>query len=134
MAARSDRKDIDMTQYLLSVWHGPEGPEAMAGLTEADWSAVVAQVDAFNQQLQAAGKWVFAGGLEPRDTATCVDDVGGGNVVTDGPFIESKENLGGFWIIDADDLDEALEWARQGSRACRNKIEVRPFQAGQPGE
>ena len=114
-----------MTQYLLSV-HGthdspPPEPEAMAGMFAA--------VEAFNEKLRGAGAWVFAGGLEPPETATVVRIEGDAPVLTDGPFAESKEHIGGFWIIEAPDLDAALAWADQGARACQNPVEVRPFQA-----
>ncbi len=79
--------------------------------------------------VREAGKWVFAGGLEPIEATTGVDGRGESPVITDGPFSESKEYLGGFWIIEAADLDEALDWAARGSKACRAKVEVRPFDA-----
>ena len=79
--------------------------------------------------MRAAGAWVFAGGLMPIDATTCVDNTKGQNLVTDGPFAESKEYLGGFWVIEAPDLDAALKWAAEGSKACGGKVEVRPFQA-----
>jgi hypothetical protein len=112
-----------MTQYLLSV-HGthdapPPDPEAMAG--------VFAEV--FNEEVRRAGAWVFAGGLEAPDTATVVRIEGGAAVLTDGPFAESKEHIGGFWVIEAADLDAALVWADKGARACQNPVEVRPFQS-----
>ena len=89
-----------------------------------------ADVDAFNQELMADGSWVFAGGLtEPPSTATVVDATEGEPVVTDGPFAETKEQLGGFWVVEAADLDAALEIARRGSAACRQPVEVRPFQS-----
>lgn len=114
-----------MTQYLLAV-HTVEGdpvpsPEQM--------QKIYAQVDAFNKEVQAAGVWVFAGGLHPPTSATVVRAGAGGSVVTtDGPFAETKEQLGGFWVIDAPDLDAALEWAAKGSAACEGAVEVRPFQ------
>ncbi len=114
-----------MTKYLLSV-HGVEGqappaPEVM--------QQMFAQVEALNNTLQAAGAWVFGGGLELPDTATVVRTDGGQRVLTDGPFSEAKEQIGGFWIIEAADLDAALDWADQASRACMGPVEVRPFQA-----
>ncbi|MGH9235860.1 MAG: YciI family protein [Acidimicrobiales bacterium] len=113
-----------MTQYLLSV-HMVEGEEPPA-------PDVVQQmykdVDAFNAEVQAAGAWVFAGGLHPADTATVVRVEDGEVVTTDGPFTESKEQIGGFWVIEAADLDAALAWAAKGAAACRNAVEVRPFQ------
>jgi hypothetical protein len=85
-------------------------------------------VDAFNTELQAAGAWVFGGGLHPPATATVVRSQGGQVVTTDGPFAETKEQLGGFWVIRAADLDAALAWAAKGSEACQQPVEVRPFQ------
>ena len=85
-------------------------------------------VDDFNRELQESGAWVFAGGLLPPDTATVVRAQGGKVVTTDGPFAETKEQLGGFWVIQAPDLDVALEIAARGSQACGNPVEVRPFQ------
>jgi hypothetical protein len=113
-----------MKQYLLAV-HMIEGePEP----SEAEMQASYAAVDAFNQEVMAAGQWVFAGGLLPPDTATVVRAQGGQVVTTDGPFAESKEQIGGFWVIKAADLDVALEIAARGSAACRRPVEVRPFQ------
>ena len=86
-----------------------------------------AAIDVFNDRLQAEGHWVFAGGLGGPDTATVVDNRGAEALVTDGPFLESKEFLIGFWIIEADDLDVALALATEGSKACNRKVEVRPF-------
>jgi hypothetical protein len=89
----------------------------------------IAQVDAFNEDLRASGAWVFAGGLQAPDIATVVRvDDGGDVILTDGPFAETKEYLGGFWIITAADLDAALDWAAKGSAACMGPVEVRPFQ------
>ena len=114
-----------MTQYLLSV-HGTAGEEAP---DDASMQRAYAAVDTFNQKLQASGVWVFAGGLMPIESATTVDATGSEVVVLDGPFAESKEFLGGFWVIEAPDLDAALAWATEGSAACGGKVEVRPFQA-----
>jgi hypothetical protein len=91
-------------------------------------------VDALNAKMQATGAWVFGGGLHPADTATVVKVEGGDVITTDGPFAEAKEQLGGFWVIAAKDLDEALDWARQATIACRGAVEVRPFQDGTEGE
>jgi hypothetical protein len=113
-----------MKQYLLSVHmvegEEPPAPEVMQQAYE--------RVDAFNQQLQAEGAWVFAGGLHPPTTATVVQDRDGDILTTDGPFAETKEQLGGFWVISVDDLDAALAWAAQATRACGGPVEVRPFQ------
>jgi hypothetical protein len=105
-------------QYLISVIHD------QAGLATPEEDAAI---DVFNERLQAEGHWVFAGGLASPNTATVIDNRGGDPVFTDGPFLESKEYLGGFWIIEAPDLDVALELATEGSKACNRKIEVRPF-------
>ena len=118
-----------MTQYLLSVWDthnedSPYGPYA----DEAEMQAAFEATGKFNEELQARGKWVFAGGLHAPSTATVVDATGGEVVTTDGPYSESKELIGGFWVVEADDLDEAMALAAEGSRACRNPVEVRPFQ------
>jgi hypothetical protein len=114
-----------MTQYLLSV-HMSEGDE-MPPPEELD--KMYKAVDDFNEKVRAAGAWVFAGGLEPIEAATTVDGTQSEPIVTDGPFAESKEYLGGFWVIEAPDLDAALTWAKEGSAACQGKVEVRPFQA-----
>ncbi|MEU0089864.1 YciI family protein [Kribbella sp. NPDC006257] len=86
-----------------------------------------AAIDVFNDHLQAEGYWVFAGGLGTTDAATTIDNRGDQAVVTDGPFLESKEYLAGFWIIEAPDLDVVLKLAAEGSKACHRKVEVRPF-------
>jgi len=113
-----------MTQYLLSV-HMVEGeplpePDVMARMYK--------DVDTFNEEVKAAGAWVFAGGLHPSDTATTVRVTNGEVLTTDGPFAETKEQLGGFWVIEAPDLDAALAWAAKGAAACQGPVEVRPFQ------
>ena len=86
-----------------------------------------AAIDVFNDRLKAEGHWVFAGGLAAPSTATVIDNRGGEAMFSDGPFLESKEYLVGFWIMEAADLDVALKLAAEGSRACNRKIEVRPF-------
>lgn len=103
-----------MKQYLLSV-HLVEGAPQPA---EADLNAAYADVDKFNAELQSAGAWVFAGGLHPPSTATVVRGQGGQVITTDGPFAETKEQLGGLWVIQAPDLDAALAW-RTGNQAER---------------
>jgi hypothetical protein len=113
-----------MTQYLLSVWSEPGAPQ----LTEEETQASYRDVDDFNDKLRAHGRWVFAGGLHPAETATVVRVRDGETLTTDGPFAETKEQLGGFWVIEAPDLDTALALAAEGSLACRNPVEVRPFQ------
>jgi ketosteroid isomerase-like protein len=87
----------------------------------------MAAIDAFNDRLAAEGHWVFAGGLAAPGTATVIDNRGGEALFTDGPFVESKEYLGGLWIIEAADLDVVLKLAAEGSKACNRKVEVRPF-------
>ncbi|MDQ6895048.1 MAG: YciI family protein [Actinomycetota bacterium] len=113
-----------MTQYLLSVW----SREGETPLTDEEIQQSYADTGAFNEQVRKEGAWVFAGGLHPPCTATVVDGRGEEPVTTDGPFAESKEQLGGFWVVDVPDLDAALDLARRGSAACRNPVEVRPFQ------
>lgn len=105
-------------QYLFSVIH--DGPEPG---TADEMTAI----DAFNERLQAGGHRVFAGGLAAPSTATVIDNRAQEAVITDGPFLESKEYLAGFWIIEAPDLDVALSLATEASTACHRKIEVRPF-------
>ena len=105
-------------QYLMSVLDDGTGPD-----TEVEDAAI----DVFNDRLQTEGYWVFAGGLGGPDAATLIDNRGEQAIVTDGPFLESKEYLAGFWIIEAADLDVALKLATEGSRACNRKVEVRPF-------
>jgi len=113
-----------MKQYLLAV-HMVEGEPIPS---EAEMQRAYKAVDAVNAEIKAAGAWVFAGGLHPPTTATVVRAQGGQVVTTDGPFAETKEQLGGFWVIRAADLDAALEWAAKGSAACGGPVEVRPFQ------
>src|SRR6201987_4952193 len=115
-----------MKQYLLAV-HSVEGEPAPA---EAEMQQAYKAVDAFNQELMASGAWVFAGGLLPPDTATVVRAQGGKVVTTDGPFAESKEQIGGFWVVKAADLDAALEIATRGSEAGGRPGEVRPVPGG----
>ena len=105
-------------KYLVSVIDDGTG---LATPTEE------ADIDAFNDRLQAEGYWMFAGGLGSPDPATVIDNRSGEPVVTDGPFVESKEYLAGFWILEAPDLDVVLKLAADGSKACNRKIEVRPF-------
>jgi hypothetical protein len=110
--------------YMLSVHHSPDAPPPPAD----EMQKVFEQVDAFNAEVQASGAWVFGGGLLPPEVATVVDARGADVVLTDGPFAETKEYLGGFWIIEAADLDAALAVAKKGSAACVGPVEVRPFQ------
>ena len=114
-----------MTQYLISVWHDEEYE---VDFDSDDAQRQMAQVGRFNSDLETAGAWVFAGGLQPATSATVLrvhdDEVS----MTDGPYAESKEQMGGFWIIEAADLDIALDWARRGAAACEGPVEVRPLQ------
>jgi hypothetical protein len=113
-----------MTQYLLSV-HYVEGEEPPADDVIQE---MYADVDKVNTRMQEEGVWVFAGGLHPPDTATVVRSEDGEIITTDGPFAEAKEQIGGFWVIEAPDLDAALDWAAKATVACRGPVEVRPFQ------
>jgi hypothetical protein len=113
-----------MTQYLLSVHMVDGEPEPAPDEIEKAY----ADVDTFNTKLQDQGAWVFAGGLHPADTATVVRVEDGEVLMTDGPFPEAKEQLGGFWVIEAADLDAALALAAEASTACQAPVEVRPFQ------
>jgi len=95
--------------------------------TDSATPSEMADIDVFNDRLQTEGHWVFAGGLAAPDTATVIDNRNGEAVLTDGPFVESKEHLAGFWIIEAPELDTALKLAAEGSKACNRRVEVRPF-------
>ena len=116
-----------MARYLMSVFGPAEYTEYGNYPDEEAMKQAFADTEAFNQRLQKDGYWVFADGLAPATTATVVDGQGAEPVITDGPYLESKEYLGGFWIIEAPDLDVALRLAAEGSKACRGKVEVRPF-------
>ncbi|HEX5405902.1 MAG TPA: YciI family protein [Pseudonocardiaceae bacterium] len=111
-----------MKQYLLSVYQ-PDGPipapEVLATISR--------DLDALNREMRAAGVWVFSGGLHPADSATVLRPQDGELLITDGPFTEGKEHLGGFTVITAPDLDAALAWGRELSAATTLPIEVRPF-------
>jgi len=116
-----------MTQYLLSVWHDRDATPEDIYPDPAEREQSYADTGVFNEELRTSGHWVFAGGLHSPSTATVVDGTGDEPVVTDGPYSESKEQIGGFWVVEAPDLDAALELAARGSKACRGKVEVRPF-------
>jgi hypothetical protein len=113
-----------MKEYMLAVHdvadQAPPPPEAV--------EQAYRDVEAVNVQLREAGAWVFAGGLHPASTATVVRVRDGEVITTDGPFAETKEQLGGFWVIKAADLDAALAWSAKAAAACRAPVEVRPFQ------
>lgn len=116
-----------MAHYLLSVPGPAELGEFGAYATREEMEQAYADTGAFNDRLREEGYWVFGGGLESATSATVVDGRGGQPMLTDGPYLESKEHLGGFWIVDVPDLDVALRLAAEGSRACRGTVEVRPF-------
>ena len=118
-----------MTQYLLAV----HGGEESTYVDDAQMQQAFQQVEAFNADLQARGAWVFAGGLQPASTATVVTVKNGETIMTDGPYVESKEHIGGFWVVELPDLDAALEVAARASVACMGAVEVRPVQ-GDPGQ
>ena len=115
-----------MPQYLMSVWHDDE--------YEVDFSSDEAQrrvalVSALNDDLQRTGVWVFGAGLQPKSSATVIELTAAGELsMTDGPYAESKEQMGGFYVIDVPDLDAALEWTRKAAAACGGPIELRPMQ------
>ena len=111
-----------MKMYLLSVIQ-PDGPPPQAEVL----APVIRNLETLNAELKAKGRWVFAGGLHAADTATVVRVKDGDVMMTDGPFVEGKEHIGGFTIIEAPDLDAALEWARKVAQATTLPIEVRPF-------
>jgi hypothetical protein len=121
-----------MPRYLMAVYGPVESGEFYGYGSEEEMRQSMAETGAFNEKLQAEGYWVFADGLEPVAMAKVVDGQGPEPVLTDGPYPESKEHIGGFWIIDAPDLDVALALAAEASRACRGKVEVRPFQTALP--
>ncbi|ACQ80342.1 YCII-related protein [Beutenbergia cavernae DSM 12333] len=117
--------------YLVSVIDDtadlPPDDEMAARATDDEMSAI----DVFNERLKTDGFWVFAGGLGAPSTATVIDNRGPEAAFTDGPFVETKEYLGGFWILEAPDLDVVLQLATEASRACNRKVEVRPFIEGE---
>ncbi len=113
-----------MSQYLLAVYM-VEGAPARS---EEDMHKAYSQVNALNAELQEKGAWVFAGGLHQPETATVVRAENAEILITDGPFAEGKEHVGGFWVIEAEDLDAALAWASKATLACMEPVEVRPFQ------
>ena len=117
-----------MRQYLLTVYQ-PDGPPP----PPEELERISADLDTLNAELRQAGAWVFAGGLHPPSTATVIRVKDGDALITDGPFAEGKEHVGGFTIVRAPDLDAALEWGRRLAEATTLPIEVRPFQDG-PGD
>jgi len=114
-----------MNQYLLSIYQ-PDGPAPEPEVLEP----ILRDLQALNEEMQAAGVWVFAAGLHPPETATVLKASGGDVLITDGPFTEGKEHLGGFTVIQVEDLDAALHWATRLAEVLRNlSVEVRPFQS-----
>lgn len=111
-----------MALYLLSVYQ-PDGPPPPPEVL----APIMAELAVVNREMQASGSWVFTGGLHPASTATVIRVKDGDTLMTDGPFVESKEHLGGFTIIRAADLDAALEWGRRIASATTLPVEVRPF-------
>ncbi|MDQ3789873.1 MAG: YciI family protein [Actinomycetota bacterium] len=115
-----------MKQYLLAVQLDESTPE-----TDEERAAQMARTSQVTDEMKAAGSWVFVGGLTPSHATTVVRPAGGGAItMTDGPFAETKEQLGGFWVIRVEDLDQALAWAEKCALACGRPIEVRPFDDG----
>ncbi|HUP87013.1 MAG TPA: YciI family protein [Acidimicrobiales bacterium] len=118
-----------MPQYMLSICH--DKPYDDLDFNDPEIQRMVASVSALNEELQAKGAWVFGAGLRPVSTATVVRSNGGGISMTDGPFAETKEHIGGFYVIEAADLDAALEWAGKAASACGGfPVEVRPLEGG----
>ena len=116
-----------MPEYLLSVWHDDDYD---TDFSDPEAQRQMAQTGALNDEMAAAGAWVFGGGLHSTSSATVVRASDGEISMTDGPYAETKEQMGGFWVIQAADLDAALEWARKATVACEGPVEVRPFQGG----
>ncbi len=117
-----------MSQYLIAVYDQPETRDRPA----EEMSEIYAAVDAVNQKAMADGIWVFGGGLHDQAASTTVDARSGKPEITDGPYLETKEYIGGFWIIDVPDMDAALAFAREASVACRQPLELRPFMEEPP--
>jgi hypothetical protein len=117
-----------MTQYFLSLPHDSSEEPTMESMDPADLQRVMAEVDAFNTALQETGAFLFAGGLQPPSSATTVDATSDSPTFTPGPFVEAEEYLGGFWIIEADNDDDAIEWTKRASRALGSRVEVRALQ------
>jgi hypothetical protein len=116
-----------MPQYLLSVWHDDDYE---LDFSTPDAQRLVGQVGTLNAELESAGAWVFGAGLQPASSATVLRPGDGRMSMTDGPYAETKEQMGGFWVIEAEDLDAALDWARKAAGACEGPVQVRPIQDG----
>lgn len=117
-----------MKQYMLSVSMIEGAPPRPSD----EMQKTFAQTARLNEEMRVAGAWVFGGGLLPANSATVVETEGDSFLVTDGPFTESKEHIGGFWVIATEDLDAALAWAKKATVACGERVEVRPFQDEPP--
>ncbi len=112
-----------MPQYLVAIHH-PDDYDPFA----AEDEAMHRDIDVLNDEMKAAGVTVFVGGLQPAGRARSIRAKPDGKViVTDGPYLETKEHIGGFWVLDVADLDEAVAWGRKATVACRAPVEVRPF-------
>jgi hypothetical protein len=116
-----------MPQYLLSVWHDDE---YNVDFSSPEAQRIGAQVGAFNDELQRAGAWVFGAGLRPASSATVLRALDREVSMTDGPYAETKEQMGGFWVIEAPDFDAALDWAAKATVACGLPVELRPTEDG----
>jgi hypothetical protein len=122
--AAERREETRMKLYLIGMYQ-PDGPPPPPEILEP----IMREIHAIRRELERAGQWVFAGGLHPPSTATVLKASGDDVLVTDGPFVEGKEHLGGFTVIKAPDLDDALAWGRRYARAAPGlSVEVRPFQ------
>ena len=117
-----------MPQYLISVWHDDD--YADNDFNDPDIQRLFKQVSAVNEEMERTGTWVFGDGLQPQSTATVIRADGGDISMTDGPYAETKEQMGGFWVIESPDLDAALEWAKKCAVACEGPVELRPMQVG----
>ena len=112
-----------MAQYLVTIHHPDDYDPSVA-----EDEAMSRDIDALNDEMKAAGVRIFVGGLQPPSSAKSLRAQPNGKVlITDGPYIETKEHVGGFWVLEAADLDEALTWGRKAAVACRAPVEVRPF-------
>jgi hypothetical protein len=129
-ASRPDDEEIDMTQYLIAVYDQPD----TRSRSQEEMQPIYEAVSAVNAEAMAAGVWVFGGGLADQSATTVVDARGDEVSVTDGPYLETKEYLGGFWVIDVPDLDVALTWTRKMAAACGQPLELRPFMGEPDGE
>jgi hypothetical protein len=117
-----------MTQYFLSLPHDSAEEPTMESIDPAELEKLMAEVGAFNTALQESGAFRFAGGLQPPSTATTVNATGDGPEFTPGPFATADEYLGGFWVIEADNDDDAIGWAKRASKVLQSRVEVRALQ------